>query len=119
MLRNWVAHMLLAGMENSSWGSVAKSYPTLCDPLDFSTPGFPVLHCLSEFTQTYVHCVGDVIQPSHPAPSGEKFASFLKNQTCKYRKCRMTQQCSRALIPETLNFMSVWISVCLWQLYLR
>ena len=45
--------------------SVAESCPTLCDPVDCSAPGFPVLHCLPGFTQTCVHCVGDAIQPSH------------------------------------------------------
>ena len=39
---------------------------TLCDPIDCSMPGFPVLHYLPEFAQTYVHWVGDAIQPSHP-----------------------------------------------------
>ena len=33
----------------------AKSYPTLCDPVDCSMPGLPAHHQLSEFTQTYVH----------------------------------------------------------------
>ena len=46
--------------------SVAKLCPTLCDPVDCSTPGFPVLHYLLESTQTHVHRVGDAIQPSHP-----------------------------------------------------
>ena len=46
--------------------SVAKSCPTLCDPMDSSTPGFPVLHCLLEFAKTHVHWVSDAIQPSHP-----------------------------------------------------
>ena len=46
--------------------SGAKWCPALCDPMDCSTPGFPVLHYLSEFAQTHVHCVIDVIQPSHP-----------------------------------------------------
>ena len=46
--------------------SVAKSYPTLCDPMDSSMPGFPVLHYLLKFAQTHVHWVGDAIQPSHP-----------------------------------------------------
>ena len=35
--------------------SVAKSCPTLCDPMDCSTPGLPVLHYLPEFAQTHVH----------------------------------------------------------------
>ena len=38
----------------------------LCDPMDCSTPGFPVHHQLSEPIQTHVHRVSDVIQPSHP-----------------------------------------------------
>ena len=46
--------------------SVAQLCPTLCDPMEYSTPGFPVLHYLLEFAQTYVHWVSDVIQPSHP-----------------------------------------------------
>ena len=42
--------------------------PTLCSPMDCSTPGFPVHHQLPEFTQIQVHRVGDAIQPSHPLP---------------------------------------------------
>ena len=41
----------------------------LCDPMDYSTPGFPVHHQLPEPTQTHVHHVGDAIQPSHPLSS--------------------------------------------------
>ena len=46
--------------------SVAQSCPTLCDPMNRSTPGPPVHHQLPEFTQTHVHQVGDAIQASHP-----------------------------------------------------
>ena len=49
--------------------SVAQSCPTLCNPLDCSTPGFPVLHHLLELAQTHVHWIGDVIQPFHPLSS--------------------------------------------------
>ena len=49
--------------------SVAQSYPTLCEPMDCSTPGFPVFCHLLEFAQTHVHRVGDAIQPSHPLSS--------------------------------------------------
>ena len=48
--------------------SVAQSCLTLCDPVDCSTPGFPV-HQLPELAQTHVHWVGDAIQPSHPLSS--------------------------------------------------
>ena len=47
-----------------SW--VAQLSPTLCDPMNRSTPGLPVHHQFPESTQTHVHCVGDAIQPSHP-----------------------------------------------------
>ena len=46
--------------------SFTKSHKTLCDPMDCSTSGFPVLHYLSEFAQTHVHWVSDAIQRSHP-----------------------------------------------------
>ena len=51
------------------FSSVAQSCPTLCDPMNHSTPGLPVHHQLPEFTQTHVHRVGDAIQPSHPLSS--------------------------------------------------
>ena len=49
--------------------SVAQSCPTLCDPMNHSTPGLPVHHQLPEFTQTHVHWVSDAIQPPHPLSS--------------------------------------------------
>ena len=51
------------------FSSVAQSCPTLCHPMNHSTPGLPVHHQLPEFTQTHVHQVGDAIQPSHPLSS--------------------------------------------------
>ena len=51
------------------YSSVAQSCPTLCDPMNLSSPGLPVHHQLPEFTQTHVHQVGDAIQPSHPLSS--------------------------------------------------
>ena len=51
------------------FSSVAQLCPTVCDPMNCSTPGLPVHHQLPEFTQTHVHWVGDAIQPSHPLPS--------------------------------------------------
>ena len=48
---------------------VAQSCPTLCDPINCSTPGLSVHHQLPEFTQIHVHRVSDAIQPSHPQSS--------------------------------------------------
>ena len=53
----------------NQFSSVTQSCPTLCDPMNCSTPGLPVHHQLLEFTQTHVHWVKDVIQPSHPLSS--------------------------------------------------
>ena len=49
--------------------SITQLCPTLCDPMDCSTPGFPVLHHLPEHAQTHVHWVGDTIKPSRPLSS--------------------------------------------------
>ena len=49
--------------------SVVESCPTLCDPVNHSTPGLPVHHHLPEFIQTHVHRVSDAIRPSHPLSS--------------------------------------------------
>ena len=49
--------------------SVTQSCPTLCDPMNHSTPVLPVHHQLPEFIQTHVHRVSDAIQPSHPLSS--------------------------------------------------
>ena len=57
------------GRTKPQFSSVAQSCPTLCDPMNHSTPGLPVHHQLLEFTQTHVHWAGDAIQPSHPLPS--------------------------------------------------
>ena len=51
------------------FSSVTQSCPTLCDPMNCSTPGLPVHHQLLEFTQTHVHRVSDAFQPSHPLSS--------------------------------------------------
>ena len=51
------------------FSSVAQLCPTLCDPMNRSTPGLPVHHQLPEFTQNHVHRVSDAIQPSHPLSS--------------------------------------------------
>ena len=51
------------------FSSVAQLCPTLCDPMNHSTPGLPVHHQLPELTQTHIHRVGDAIQPSYPLSS--------------------------------------------------
>ena len=69
------------------FSSVAQSCPTLCDPMNRSTPGLPVHHQLPEFTQIHVQRVSDAIQPSHPlsspfppAPNSSQHQSFPMSQ---------------------------------------
>ena len=62
------------------FSSVAQSCLTLCDPIDYSMPGFPVHDQLPEFAQTHVHRVGDAIQPSHPLSSPSPAFSLSQNQ---------------------------------------
>ena len=72
-------------MQRVQFSSVARSCPTLSDPMNSSTPGLPVHHQLPEFTQTHVHRVSDTIQPSHtlsspspPAPNPSQHQSLLQ-----------------------------------------
>ena len=78
----------LQHLSSVQFSSVAQSCPTLCDPMNHSTPGFPVHHQLPEFTQTHVHRVGDAIQPSHlllspspPAPIPSSIRVFSNEST--------------------------------------
>ena len=67
------------------FSSFTQSCPTLCDPMNHSTPGLPVHHHLPEFIQTHIHRVGDAIQPSHslsspspPAPNPSQNQSLFQ-----------------------------------------
>ena len=62
--------------------SVAKLRLTLCDPLDWSMPGFPVLHLLPEFVQTHVYWVCDCIYTSHPLSPPSPPALNLSQHPC-------------------------------------
>ena len=76
----------------TQFSSVAQSCPTLCNPMNCSTPGLPVNHQLPEFTQTHIHRVGDAIQPSHPlsspsppAPNPSSLRIFSNESTLRMR----------------------------------
>ena len=66
------------GFSSVQFSSVTQSCLTLWDPMDCSTPGFPVHHHLLELTQTHVHWVSETIQPSHPRVSN---IQVLQNKT--------------------------------------
>ena len=72
----WEKRMgILPFFSSVQFSSVAQLWLTLCESMDYSTPGLPVHHQLLEFTQTHLHWVGDAIQPSHPllSPSPPTF----------------------------------------------
>ena len=72
--RTWTVEKIVS----VQFSSVTQSCPTLCHPMNCSTPGLPVHHQLPEFTETHVHRVSDAIQPSHPLSSPYPPASNLK-----------------------------------------
>ena len=65
----WSGLPLPSLSNNYQFSSVTQSCPTLCNPMNPSTPGLPVHHQLLECTQTQVRPLGDAIQPSHPLSS--------------------------------------------------
>ena len=82
-----VVQHLKISTSSVQFSSVTQSCPTLCNPMNRSTPGLPVHHQLPEFTQTHVHQVSDAIQPSHPpsspsslAPNPSQHQSFPMSQ---------------------------------------
>ena len=77
--------------------SVAQLCLTLCNPMDCSTPSFPVHHQLPEFTQTHVHCIGDAIQPSHPLSSPSLPALNLSQHQGLFQWVGSSHQVARVL----------------------
>ena len=77
--------------------SVVKSHPTLCNPMDCSTPGFPVLHYLPEFAQTHVHRVSDAIQPSYPLSSSSPFAITCSQHQSFFQWVSFSHQVAKVL----------------------
>ena len=70
-------------LQRATFCLVAKSCPTLCNPMDCNMPGFPVSHHLPIFAQIHVHCIRDAIQPSHPLLPFSP-AAFNLSQLCYF-----------------------------------
>ena len=77
--------------------SVAQSCPTLCNPMDCSTPGFPVYHQFPELTETHVYQVGDAIQPSHPLLSPSPPAFNLSQHQVFFQWVSSSHQVTKVL----------------------
>ena len=100
--------------------SVAQLCPTLCDAMDCSMPGFPVLHQLLELAQTHVRRVSDAIQPSHPlsSPSPPAFnffpasGCFLMNYLFPWGGQRIGASASTSILP--MNIQDWFTLVLTW-----
>ena len=79
------------------FSSVAQSCPTLCNPMDRSTPGLPVHHHLLQFTQTHAHWVGDVIQPSHPLSSPSPPTPNPSHHQCLFQWVNTSHEVAKVL----------------------
>ena len=77
--------------------SVAQSCPTLCDPMNRSTPGLPVHHQLLEFTQTHVDRVSDAIQPSHSLSSPSPLAPNLSQHQSLFQWVNASHEVAKVL----------------------
>ena len=85
------------GIETVQFSSVPQSCPTLCNPINCSTPGFPVLHHLLEFVQTYVHWVSDAIQPYHPLSPPSPSALNLSQHQGLFQRVGSLHQVAKVL----------------------
>ena len=100
----WLGKTVLCSVQFSS---VTQSCPTLCDPMNHSTPGLPVHHQLPEFTQTHVHWVSDAIQPSHPLSSPSPPALSLSQHQGLFKWVSYLHQVAKVLEFQ-LQYQSFW-----------
>ena len=98
MQRKTQMNMFNSRFDTTQFSSVAQLCPTLCDPMNCSTPGIPVHHQLLEFTQTHVHRVSDAIQPSHslsfpspPAPNPSQHQSLLQSVNSSHEVAKVLE----------------------------
>ena len=109
------------------FSSIAQSCPTLCNPMNYSTPGHPVQHQLLESTQTHVHQVDNAIQPSHPLlllppilPSIRVFSneSTLNMRWPKYWLCSFNISPTNEH-PGLISFRMDWLDLLAVQRSLK
>ena len=89
--------------------SVPKSCLDLCDPMDCSPPGFPVLCCLLELAQTPVHWVGDAIQPSYPLSPPSPLAFNLSQHQGPFQWICSSHQVAKVLELQLQHQSFRWI----------
>ena len=93
----------------NQFSSITQSCPTLGDPMDCSTPGFPVNHQLPELAQTHIHQVCDAIQPSHPLLSASHPAVNLSQHQGLFQWVSSSHQVAKVLELQLQHQSFQWI----------
>ena len=91
-----------------------KSCPTLCNPMDCSMPGFSVLRYILEFTETYVHWVGDAIHLSHPLSSSSPSVLNLSQHQRLFQWVSSSHQVAKILELQLQSFQWIFRIDLLW-----
>ena len=94
---NWNSYTCSVSVYSFSRVRLVQSCPTLRDPMDCSTPGFPVHRQLPELAQTHVHWVGDAIQRSHPLSSPSPPAFNLSQHQGLFKWVSSSHQVAKVL----------------------
>ena len=112
------------------FSSVVHSCPTLCDPMNCSTPSLPVHHKLPEFTQIHVHWVDDAIQPSHPLSSPSPPSPNLSQHQGLFQQVNSSHEMTKVLEfqlqhqsfqehPGLISFRMDWLDLLAVQRTLK
>ena len=102
-LVSWLHHLLANGFLGQLFNLLSVSsvqslsHVQLCNTMDCCSPGLPIPHQLLEFTQTHVHWVGDVIQPSHPLSSPSLLAFSLSQHQDLFQWVSSSHQVAKVL----------------------
>ena len=101
--------LLISRISSVQFISFTQSCLTICDPVEYSTPGFPVHHQLPELAQTHVHRVGDTIQPSHPLLSPSPPAFSLSQHQGLFQWISSSHQVAKVLEFQLQHQSFQWI----------
>ena len=104
LLTVWVIREVMMSC-SVQFSSVAQSCPTLCDPINCSTPGLPVHHQFLELTQTHTHWVGDAIQPSHPLSSPSPLAPNPSQHQGLFQWVNSSHQVTKVLVSASASVL--------------